>query len=141
MVNKYRYHVDMTAPAEDEIFVFGSNQAGIHGAGAARYALNELGAKWGYGVGTTGRCYAIPTKDYNINSLSLEEIVFYVDMFVGHAASTPDKKYFVTRVGCGLAGFKDSEIAPMFKNAPKNCNLPEEWREYLTKEEIDDTMD
>lgn len=125
-----KFHKDMTQPAEDELFVFGSNLAGIHGAGAARYALKHLGAKWGHGVGITGKCYAIPTKGYNIETIPLTEIKDYVDMFIEYAYNTPNK-YFITRLGCGLAGYTDSDIAPMFKNAPANCNLPEEWIEYV----------
>jgi hypothetical protein len=121
----------MTQPAEDEIFVFGSNLAGIHGAGSARHALMHLGAEWGFGMGTTGKCYAIPTKGYNIEAIPLSDIKEYIDMFIQYANDTPTKLYFVTRLGCGLAGFKDSDIGPLFKNAPVNCNLPEEWIEYV----------
>lgn len=110
------------------IFVFGSNEAGIHGAGAALEARKKYGAKMGIGFGHIGNSFAIPTKDENIKTLPLNQIQKYVDMFIAYAQITPELKYLVTRIGCGLAGYKDSDIAPMFKNAPNNCELPEGWR-------------
>lgn len=110
------------------IFVFGSNEAGIHGAGAALEARKNYGAKIGIGFGHIGNSFAIPTKDKNIETLPLNQIQKYVDMFIAYAQATPTEKYLVTRIGCGLAGYKDSDIAPMFKNAPNNCELPEGWR-------------
>lgn len=95
---------------ENEIFVFGSNLAGAHGGGAARVALNKFGAEWGKGVGLQGQCYAIPTMQGGV-----ETIRPYVDDFIAFAKEHPELKFYVTRIGCGIAGFLDSDIAPLFK--------------------------
>lgn len=113
------------------IFTFGSNLAGRHGAGAARYAMSARGAKYGVGVGRTGECYALPTKDLMIHTLPLEDVLDHVTKFIIHAINHPECDFQVTRLGCGLAGYADSEIAPMFKDAPKNCYFDEKWRQYL----------
>ena len=113
------------------VFVFGSNYAGRHGAGAALYARNHYGARYGVGKGRQGNAYAIPTKDGYLRSLPLNVIQAHVNEFIEYAASEPATEFLLTRVGCGLAGYKDSQIAPMFKNAPENCMLPEEWKEYV----------
>lgn len=112
------------------IFVFGSNLAGIHGAGAALEALRNHGAQYHVGVGRTGNAYAIPTKNRQILSLSRVEIEPYVQDFITYAKATPEEEFFITRIGCGLAGFKDFQIAPMFRKASSNCILPIEWRVY-----------
>ena len=116
----------------DEIFVYGSNEAGIHGAGAAYDARTKYGAVWGTGNGLSGRSYGIPTKDKNLRVLTLPQINFYVDEFIQFVINNPDKKFFITAIGTGLAGFKHSEIAPMFKGLPDNCRTPPEWSEYVT---------
>ena len=113
------------------IFVFGSNEAGIHGAGAAKVAHKQKGAKWGVGVGPTGDCYAIPTKDKYIKSLSLDDIQGYVHQFLGYARSNPTTKFQVTQIGCGLAGFTPDQIAPLFTDAPPNCLFDEAWKTFL----------
>ena len=112
------------------IFVFGSNLAGIHGAGAARYAVEHHGARYRQGIGMQGNSYAIPTKDFHINTLPLEEIQKHVNVFIQFAKNHPEMSFQVTRIGCGLAGYTDSDIAPMFKGAPVNCQLPEGWRDF-----------
>src|SRR5882672_6195583 len=106
------------------IFVFGSNEAGVHGAGAAKHAHEKHNAEWGVGEGWTGTAYAIPTKSYGIKTLSLVDIAGYVDRFIQFAKDNPKFIFEVTRIGCGLAGYRDEQIAPMFKGAPKNCRLP-----------------
>lgn len=113
------------------IFVFGSNLAGIHGAGAARYAHSRLGAVYGEGLGRTGQCYALPTKDSRIQTLPLEGVRVFVNRFLRHAHDHPEDEFKVTRVGCGLAGYKDSDIAPMFKGAPANCYFDSSWSPWL----------
>lgn len=113
-----------------EIFVFGSNLAGRHGAGAALFARQNHGAVYGQGNGLQGSSYAIPTKDVYLRPLPLETIKFYVDVFIDIAKKRPELTFNVTRIGCGLAGYTDSDIAPMFKDAPINCNLPEGWRTH-----------
>lgn len=110
-----------------EVFVFGSNLAGRHGKGAALAARRLWGAEYGVGVGPTGNAYAIPTKDERLRPLHIDVIAGYVDAFKTYARAHPQVFFRVTRVGCGLAGYKDSDIAPMFKDAPANCELPYEW--------------
>ena len=113
---------------EVDIFVFGSNRAGIHGAGSARCAERLYGAKWGVGEGPTGRAYAIPTKDENIKTLPLYKIKRHVDKFIEYATDHPEFTFKVTRIGCGLAGYEDKDIGPLFAGAPPNCTLPKGWR-------------
>ena len=110
------------------IFVFGSNLAGRHGAGAALYAYTHLGAVYGQGIGLQGYSYGIPTKDRRIQTLPLDAIQGYVSQFICFARQHPKLTFEVTRIGCGLAGYTDHQIAPMFKGAPDNCQLPEGWR-------------
>ena len=116
----------ITTLKDGEVFVFGSNKEGMHGGGAARVAYQKFGAKWGEGVGMTGSCYAIPTMDG-----SLDIIRGYVDDFTEYARSHPELTFLVTRIGCGIAGWTDDEIAPLFREASKldNVTLPESfWR-------------
>lgn len=113
-----------------DVFVFGSNLAGRHGAGAALYAAKYYGAKYGQGIGLQGSSYAIPTKDSALLTLPLTEIRKYVDEFLRFADRNRDMTFRVTRIGCGLAGYKDDDIGPMFEDAPENCLLPVEWIQY-----------
>ena len=128
---KYTYHKAGTKPTKGEIFVFGSNLAGIHGAGAAREANMNYGARWGIGLGMTGNSYAIPTKDRNIQTMNIDTISEAIEMFKDFVSKNPQLTFFVTGVGCGLAGFNASDIAPLFKGSPSNCNFQEDWRQYL----------
>ena len=116
---------------KNEIFVFGSNLAGRHGKGAALTAKTYHGAIYGRGCGLQGKSYAIPTKDYDLNSLSLSDIKDFVSEFLQFAFNNPQLEFRVTAIGCGLAGYKPSQIAPMFRGAPNNCRLPSEFREIL----------
>lgn len=113
------------------IFVFGSNLSGIHGAGAARYAAKHHGAQAGIGIGLQGNSYALPTKDHFLRTLPLRSVKHCVDDFINFALINPEMTFQVTRIGCGLAGYSDCMIAPMFAKAPKNCQFDEAWREYL----------
>jgi len=130
---KYQYYSDynLVLNSKEYIFVFGSNLAGIHGAGAALVARQKFGAKLGVGVGLSGRSYAIPTKDKYLKTLDLEVIKHYVDMFKSFTYSAKEYKFWVTRVGCGLAGYKDYQIAPLFKNCNTNCIFYKDWSIYL----------
>lgn len=118
----------ITSLAENEIFVFGSNLAGSHGGGAARLAYNRFGAIWGQGVGLQGQSYAIPTMQGGV-----ETIKPYVDEFIAFAKEHNTLNFLVTRIGCGIAGFRDEEIAPLFKDALgiDNIVLPKEFVECL----------
>lgn len=110
-----------------EIFVFGSNLRGRHGAGAALYAFAHCDAELGVGVGRTGQAYALPTKDYSLNTLPLATIRQYATAFCEYAARHPKEQFFLTRVGCGLAGYTDADIAPLFLAAPPNVRKPPGW--------------
>lgn len=114
---------------KDEIFVFGSNLAGHHMGGAARAANMKFGAVWGVGVGHKGQTYAIPTMQGGIDTIKP-----YVDQFIEFAKSRNDLKFLVTRIGCGIAGFKDEEIAPLFKEAMSvhNIYLPKAFYDVIT---------
>ena len=103
---------------ENEIFVFGSNLEGMHGGGAARLAYNKFGAIWGQGVGLQGQSYGIPTMHGGV-----EDIKPYVDEFIEFAKSHPELTFLVTRIGCGIAGFRDEEIAPLFKECIEIDNV------------------
>ena len=115
---------------EGEIFVFGSNLAGAHGGGAARYAYQHFGAEWGCGVGMTGSTYAIPTMQGGV-----ETIQPYVDEFIRFAIVNSEFTFFVTRIGCGIAGFRNEDIAPLFKDAISvpNIILPREFVACIEK--------
>lgn len=104
--------------AEDEVFVFGSNLRGWHQGGAAKYAYDCFGAVWGQGIGMQGHSYAIPTMQGGV-----ETIKPYVDEFIAFAKEHPELRFLVTRIGCGIAGFKDEEIAPLFAEAAEIDNI------------------
>ncbi|SRR6266704_4323979 len=114
------------------IFVFGSNLAGRHGKGAALAALKEHGAIYGQGIGLQGQSYAVPTKDAKLKTLSLEAIEEYVYNFKFFAECNPDKTFFVTALGTGLAGYKIADIAPMFRECPVNVYICDEFQEWLS---------
>jgi hypothetical protein len=117
--------------ASNEIFVYGANEAGIHGAGAAKTAM-KWGAKYGE-FGFNGQTYGIPTKDANIQTLSLERIKKYVDEFLIFATEHPDLVFLVTPIGTGLAGLRTEDVAPLFKRALeiKNIVLPEGFYSFF----------
>lgn len=114
------------------IFVFGSNLAGRHGAGAALTAKSLYGAQYGQGEGLQGNSYAIPTKDgrnkanlrLSSQTLSLEQIKEGVDRFIEFAKNNPEMRFNVIEIGCGLAGYKPHQIGPLFRDSPINCYLP-----------------
>ena len=120
--------------AENEIFVFGSNLAGAHGGGAARLAYRKFGAVWGEGVGLHGRTYAIPTMQGGVQTIKS-----YVDEFIRFAIEHPWLTFLVTRIGCGIAGFQDRDIAPLFKAAinVENIILPKGFVDYIVPNETE----
>lgn len=109
------------------IFVFGSNRAGRHGAGAALFARRFHGARYGQGEGLQGRSYAIPTKDEALRTLPLAAIDAAAQRFLEHARAHPDETYQLTAIGCGLAGYRREDIEPLFADAPGNVVPPPEW--------------
>ncbi len=114
--------------AANEIFVFGSNLDGHHYGGAARIANEKFGAIFGQGVGLQGQSYAIPTMQGGV-----ETIKPYVDEFIEFAKQHPELIFYVTRIGCGIAGFQDSEIAPLFRSAVgmENVALPQSFMDVI----------
>ena len=114
----------ITDLAENEVFVFGSNLAGAHGGGAALLAYRKFGAIWGQGVGLQGQSYGIPTMHGGVDAIKP-----YVDEFIEFAKTRPDLTFLVTRVGCGIAGFTNEEISPLFFEAHEvpNIVLPLGW--------------
>ena len=119
---------NITALQPGEIFVFGSNLEGQHGGGAALLAYRKWGAIWGQGVGLQGRTYGIPTMQGGV-----ETIAPYVDEFIRFAQEHPKLIFLVTEIGCGIAGFRPEEIAPLFKEAVKveNIHLPQRFWDVL----------
>lgn len=123
---------NITELRDGEIFVFGSNESGIHGKGAAKTAL-KWGAKWGQPSGIQGNTYGIPTVKKNISGkLPLEKIGRHVETFIDFARRKPSFIFLVTEIGCGLAGWTVKDIAPLFLGAKdvENIYLPKSfWRE------------
>jgi hypothetical protein len=117
-----------------EIFVFGSNLAGRHGAGAAADAVQNYGAIYGRGIGLQGRSYGIPTKDASLHTLEINRIKPYINSFIDFAERSVGFKFKITQIGCGLAGIKSKDIAPLFKEAPSNCYFDAAWKKYLGKD-------
>lgn len=111
----------ITKLADKKIFVFGSNLSGSHGGGAALLAYQKFGAVWGQGVGLQGQSYGIPTMQGGTDTIQP-----YVDEFIEFAQSHSDLKFYVTAIGCGIAGFNPEDIAPLFKKAVevKNIYMP-----------------
>ena len=110
-----------------EIFVFGSNLAGRHGKGSALHAHKQYGAEYGVGVGPTGNAYAIPTKDEQLRVLHLSVIEYHSLRFCDYARDNPQLNFNLVAIGCGLSGFRPSQIAPFFRHAPANVRKPVEF--------------
>lgn len=118
-----------------KVFVFGSNERGIHGGGAARDARVSYGAIINIGFGHQGNSFAIPTCSRPTNDpgheITVDALRFYIDCFLLYAVKHPELEFQVTRVGCGLAGWKDEDVAPLFSLAPDNCYFDSTWEPYL----------
>lgn len=126
------------------VFVFGSNTAGRHGKGAALEARRYWGAEYGVGRGRTGMSYAIPTKDGRLRPVKFNTLAMFAGEFLCYVDQHPDLNFLITRIGCGLAGFKDEDIVPYFATQAYNVVFPEEWERFLPsydtyEEEYDDT--
>lgn len=127
---------NIVALEPNQIFVFGSNTQGRHGKGAAKTALNKFGAIWGRDDGLQGRSYGIATVashriTHSLSKLPLDQVQVRVRRFVRFAAEHPELHFLVTAIGCGLAGYKPEDIAPMFKDAPENVRLPQSFWDVL----------
>jgi hypothetical protein len=132
------YEVEYLEP--NEIFVFGSNEAGIHGAGAARLAYERFGARLGQGFGLIGQSFALPTKDWSVGTLELDVIEFYINRFEECVRINQHFKFMITRIGCGLAGYDAEDIAPLFKNfiELENVYLPEDFIEIINNLKLEE---
>ena len=115
------------------IFVFGSNREGRHGAGAAKTARKTFGAVYGQAEGLQGDSYAIVTKELRSDRppVCLAEVAVGVKKFLAFAVANPDREFFLTPIGCGLAGFTVEQIAPLFRDAPANVTMPQQFVDYL----------
>jgi len=116
------------------IFVFGSNELGIHGRGAAKAALDLHGAVMHQGFGPQGNSFAIATCSqpaYGNHAITEEKLNFYIECFLYYASIYKHERFQVTRIGCGLAGWSDYIVAPKFKVAPANCLFDTRWMEYI----------
>ncbi len=129
----YQYHnedIIKTLP-ENTIFVFGSNLLGRHAGGAARTACLHFGAVQGVGRGWMGQSFAIPTINEHLEPMPLSQIQHYIDEFKVYVKNHPKNQYFITSIGCGIAGYQIEEIAPMFKGIAKNVILPISFQVFL----------
>ena len=111
-----------------DIFIFGSNLAGRHGAGAAYQARVQFGAEYGVGEGLTGQCYAFPTLDGNLKKLSVARMAMARDRLYDCCIANPEKRFLLTKVGCGLAGHGETMMRSLFWPKPENLILPEDWQ-------------
>lgn len=120
---------------ESMVMVFGANEQGIHGAGAALYALKHRGAVLHQGFGPQGNSFGIPTCALPVGrpgwKISIEKIAYYDAAFILYAKMHPEKKFQVTQIGCGFVGFTPAQMAPLFAEAPANCLFDSEWSPYL----------
>lgn len=112
---------------DNEIFVFGSNVYGSHYSGAAKDAKELFGAEMGVGIGMTGKCYAIPTLDEDMQKIELSRLKGFINDFINYAECHSDLTFILTKIGCGIAGFSEDDIKVFFKNTPKNIIKPEGW--------------
>ncbi|MQW92106.1 hypothetical protein GFH30_04645 [Acinetobacter wanghuae] len=131
----YKYHDESIIKAlpKNTVFVFGSNLAGQHIDGAAKTALTHFGALKGVGRGWSGQSYAIPTINEHLQQMPLSQIQHYIDDFKIYTKNHPKIQYFITSLGCGIAGYKIEEIAPMFRGISRNVIFPQSFRAFVEK--------
>lgn len=115
----------ISALRPDDVFVFGSNSAGLHGGGAARIAHERFGAVWGEGHGHHGQSYAIDTMS------GLDGLAAEARAFAAYAAEHPELRFLLTAVGCGIAGYTPEQVAPLFAGIPQNVTVPAAFAPYL----------
>jgi len=123
---------------KNEVFVFGSNLAGNHAGGAAKFALDNFGAIMGKAEGLQGKSYAIPTLNEKFEKRDITDIGDSVRRFVEYAKENPENIFLVTEIGCGIAGFTPEQIALYFKsvNIPENIHLPESFWNFINKQNV-----
>jgi hypothetical protein len=117
----------ITELKDNEIFVFGSNLAGNHAGGAALQAKEQFGAEQGIGEGLTGRCYAFPTLERDMNKRGDRGLNRSIDRLYATARALPEKIFLLTKVGCGIAGYDEEYMKSLFVDAPRNIIKPEDW--------------
>lgn len=129
----YNYHTEaiVTRLPDDQVFVFGSNLAGLHRGGAARTAKDHFGALQGVGRGWSGQSFAIPTLNEHFQPMPLSQIEYYLQDFKLYTKNHPKQTYFITAIGCGGAGYQPKDIAPLFKDIANNVILPIRFQKYL----------
>ena len=118
----------ITKLAPNQLFVFGSNLAGRHGAGAAKQAHDQFGVQYGVGEGITGRAYAFPTLGMRLEKLPISDLQYARDRLYKACAIFPETEFLLTKVGCGLAGYGEEHMRSLFTDPPANLILPEDWR-------------
>jgi len=126
-----KFHNEKEVPSDNQVFVFGSALSGNHELNYnSKQATLKYGAKFGRGIGVSGRSYAIPIRGYDNELLTLESISQYVDRFVKLTQQHKDINFFITRIGCGKFEYSDNKIAPLFKNCGDNCSVPDTFMLY-----------
>lgn len=131
---RVRTHAEFTSPDPtdpDNIFVFGSNSTGEHFGGAARVAFEQFGAKWGHVSGLCGQSYAIATMALRGDDPSFSKLEPQIKTFLSLVKAMPNHLFFLTRIGCGIAGLKDEDVAPLFGPIQPNISYPEKWAEII----------
>ena len=118
----------ITSLKPNQLLVFGSNLAGRHGAGAAKQAHDQFGAQYGVGEGITGQSYAFPTLGMRLEQLPMADLCAARDRLYKCCSIFPSTEFLLTKVGCGLAGYPESEMRALFVDPPANLILPEDWR-------------
>lgn len=133
---------NITDLKENEVFVFGSNEHGFHGAGAAKLAKEKFGAIEGKGYGPAGQSFTIPTKDWGMDQMPRDAMECFIVRFIGYALRHPEKHFLVTQIGCGLAGFTPQEVAPYFQLAQHipNISLPQCFWDILHNSDVDEII-
>lgn len=123
-MNKRKYTPELISEfANNEVFVFGSNEGGFHEGGAARFALLKLNAVYGQKEGMQGKSYAIPTLDENFQPIAKEKQINYIENFINFASKTTDKTFYLTKIGCGIAAMPIEYMKECFQTAVKNCGF------------------
>lgn len=118
---------DISMLKDNEIFIFGSNLNGYHAGGAAKRALEQFGAVWGISEGLSGRTYAFPTLNKNMHKRTIKSLEDSRNKLFVTAEALPEYTFLLTKVGCGIAGFKEEKIAALFSECPDNIIKPKDW--------------
>ena len=118
----------ITKLKSNQIFVFGSNLAGLHLGGAAKQAYESFGAIWGQGEGLQGQSYAFPTLDEDFGKRDYKELIESRNKLYKSARENPQKEFLLTAVGCGISGYPVGVMKKLFENTPENITKPDEFK-------------